>query len=101
MLIWGDVLKLGSAAKPRLYLTAGPTTARAGKQYAATDVGGEFRLPDVFWSDLAQVLRLVIASRDAEFRAKEGTYIADRLPPFIAAVRSAAERELRLARLGC
>ena len=30
------------------------------------------RLPDVFWSDLAQVLRLVIASRDAEFRAKEG-----------------------------
>ena len=29
----------------------------------------------------------MIASRDAEFRAKQGNYVADRLPPFITSVR--------------
>ena len=42
----------------------------------------------MFWFGvLAQVFRLTIASRYAEFRAKEGSYVADRLQTFTSGVR--------------
>ena len=90
ILIWGRVLdREHNIAK--LFLTTSSAALRGnkgeqGKQYQP-EIATTIRLPDVFWSDLAQVLRLAIASRDAEFRAKEGNYVADRLPPFIASVR--------------
>lgn len=88
VLIWGSVLD-SEHRIARLYLTTSSTaekTGNDGKQYGE-EIGATVRLPDVFWSDLAQVLRLVIASRDADFRAKDGNYVADQLPPFIASVR--------------
>jgi hypothetical protein len=81
VLIWDAEHKIA-----KLFLTTSSVAPQKGGQYQP-EIGTTIRLPDVFWSDLAQVLRLVIASRDAEFRAKEGNYIADRLPPFIASVR--------------
>jgi hypothetical protein len=87
VLIWGSVLDREHKIA-KLFLTtssAAPQEGAEGKQYPQ-EPGSTIRLPDVFWSDFAQVLRLAIASRDAEFRAKEGHYVADRLPPFIAGV---------------
>jgi hypothetical protein len=85
VLIWGSVLDHEHKIA-KLFLTTSSATPQKGGQYQP-EIGTTIRLPDVFWSDLAQVLRLAIASRDAEFRAKEGNYVADRLPPFIASVR--------------
>ena len=85
VLIWGSVLDREHKIA-KLFLTTSSAAPQKGGQYQP-EIGTAIRLPDVFWSDLAQILRLAIASRDAEFRAKEGHYVADRLPPFIASVR--------------
>ena len=86
VLIWGSVLSYGRQTNPDLYLTAARGEPGKSKQYSPK-VEGEFRLPKIFWSDLATVLRLLIATYDAEFQAAEGRYITDRLPPFIARIR--------------
>ena len=85
VLIWGSVLDPEHKIA-KLFLTTSSAARQKSGQYQP-EIGTTIRLPDVFWSDLAQVLRLAIASRDAEFRAKQGNYVADRLPPFIASVR--------------
>lgn len=73
VLIWGSVLDR-EKRNAKLFLTTSSEQqkGREGKQYPQ-EIGTTLRLPDVFWSDLAQVLRLAIAFRDAEFSAKEGT----------------------------
>jgi Tetratricopeptide repeat len=85
VLIWGSVLDREHKIA-KLFLTTSSAATQKGGQYQP-EIDTTIRLPDVFWSDLAQVLRLVIASRYAEFRAKDGHYIADRLPSFMAGVR--------------
>jgi hypothetical protein len=65
-------------------LTTSPSAEGHSGRYRPT---GDLRLPELFWNDLADVLRLVILSRDAEFRAQQGRYVADKLLPFIARVR--------------
>jgi tetratricopeptide (TPR) repeat protein len=87
ILIWGSVLHYGGQTKPDLYLTAAGERVGRAKQYTP-EPGTEFRLPKVFWGDLSAVLRLVIATQNTQFRAKEGHYVADQLPPFIKRVRS-------------
>lgn len=87
VLIWGSVLSYGDQTKPDLYLTAARGEPGKPKQYSP-EVETEFRLPKVFWSDLAAVLRLLITTYDAEFRAAEGHYTADRLLPFITQIRA-------------
>ncbi|MFH0343992.1 MAG: hypothetical protein ACHBNF_18145 [Chromatiales bacterium] len=87
ILIWGSVLRLENQTKPDLHLTAAGDQVEQSKQYTL-EIGTEFRLPTVFWGDLSDVLRLVIATQDTQFRAKEGHYVADRLQPFIERVRS-------------
>jgi tetratricopeptide (TPR) repeat protein len=85
VLIWGSVLDPEHKIA-KLFLTTSFAARQKSGQYQP-EIGTTIRLPDVFWSDLAQVLRLAIVSRDAEFRAKEGNYVANRLPPFIASAR--------------
>jgi hypothetical protein len=82
VLIWGSVLDREHKIA-KLFLSTSATATQQRGQYQP-EIETTIRLPDVFWSDLAQVLRLAIASRDAEFRARNGHYMADRLPPFIA-----------------
>jgi tetratricopeptide (TPR) repeat protein len=88
VLIWGIVLSRNGKTGPILYWTASQGSEVKSKLYDATSAESSFRLPPVFWSDLTYILQLLIASHDAEFRAKEGSYVADRLSPFIARVRS-------------
>ncbi len=85
VLIWGRVLEYGDQSKPDLYLTAAAGQDGRSRQYTL-DAGTEFSLPNVFWEDLADVLRLVIGTQAAQF--DEGHYVADRLQPFIARVRT-------------
>ncbi len=87
ILIWGRVLRHGNQTRPDLYLTAVGGGVDSSRQYTL-ETNTEFGLPKVFWSDLSDVLRLVISSQDSQFRAKRGQYIADRLLPFIDRVRS-------------
>ncbi|MGF1641188.1 MAG: tetratricopeptide repeat protein [Rhodospirillales bacterium] len=84
VLMWGTVLRHEARVIPKLYLTVAPTGAGVSGRYPPNE---ELRLPALFWQDLAAVLRLVVASQDAEFRARQGHYVADRLAPFIARVR--------------
>jgi tetratricopeptide (TPR) repeat protein len=87
VLIWGSVLSYGNQAKPNLYLTAAAGEARKSQQYTP-EISVEFRLPNVFWADLSDVLRLVITTQDTQFLAEQGHYTADRLRPFVERVQS-------------
>jgi hypothetical protein len=88
VLIWGAVHHIGGQTAPRFYWT----TSQESKHAKATnDVyviqSNAFKLPDLFWTDLAEVLRLVVATQHSTFLAREGHYVADQLPPFITRVR--------------
>ena len=85
--VWGRVVRQGGVAKPSLYLTAAPTTEGRPSQYGFEDTGKAFRLPEVFWEDLSDVLRLVVTSQNLEFEALDGHYIADHLEPYIERIR--------------
>ena len=86
VLIWGTVVRGGEESAPKLYWT----TAREGGRpkdpgrYATEDLA----LPGVFWTDLVDILRLLVVTRDAEFRSLEGHFVANRLGPFVEKVRS-------------
>jgi tetratricopeptide (TPR) repeat protein len=83
VLIWGKVLSHHGETLPKIYLTASDEIRKAGR-YEVSD----FRLPEVFWKDLARVLGLLVASQNAEFCATtgKGHYAADRLEYFIKCV---------------
>ena len=88
VLIWGTVLTQGGRTVPKLYWTASHGREPKPKRYDAPLTEEQLRLPAVFWSDLGELLRLLVASANAELRAKEGHYVADQLPPFIARVQT-------------
>jgi tetratricopeptide (TPR) repeat protein len=88
VLIWGTALSQGGKTIPKLYWTASQGWERKPKRYDAPRVEDQLRLPEVFWSDLSEILRLLVATRGAEFSAEEGHYVADRLSPFIARVQT-------------
>lgn len=95
ILIWGGVLRHEGRTIPDLYLTRAAGTIAGSKQYLL-ETEKEFRLPKVFWEDLSDVLRLVIATQDSELRAKSGHYVVDELRPFIGRVRSILEANAKL-----
>ena len=82
-MIWGLVLRQDGKSAPRLYWTTSRGKKRAKEVYQPEN----FKLPDLFWSDLVEVLRLVVANYDAEFSAGRGQFMADRLAPFIERVK--------------
>ena len=57
------------------------------RRYDAPRVEDQLRLPELMWSDLSEILGLLVASSASKFTAKEGHYVADRLPFFINCVR--------------
>ena len=94
VLIWGTILSRGGTSIPKLYWTASRGDELKPKRYDTPLTDTQLRLPDVFWSDLAKILQLLVASRAAEFSDRTGHYIADRLPLFIARVRTLLETSL-------
>ena len=86
VLIWGSVLKDGDGSIPKLYWTPSRHVDRARDwgRYPTEDL----ELPAVFWTDLVEILQLLVVTRDAEFRSLEGQFVADRLGPFVDQVRT-------------
>ncbi len=87
VLIWGAVLRRGSSTAYKLYWTPAVGGVRKPGRYAAPLSEAQLRLPEVFWSDLAQILGLQVVSGAGEFEAQRGSYVADRLAPFIDRVK--------------
>ena len=91
VLIWGVVLSYGGKTVPKLYWTTSHGVKRKPERYEAPLAETQFRLPEVFWNSLGEILRLLVASYAAEFSAEPGRFVAHRLPPFIARVRTLLE----------
>lgn len=86
ILIWGRVLRLDGSTRPQLYFTVSQGGTASPKQYAI-ESSQEFRLPPLFWADLAYVLRFLIFSFDDRLNEDRGHFVADRLPEHINRVR--------------
>ncbi|MFZ5930717.1 MAG: tetratricopeptide repeat protein [Pseudomonadota bacterium] len=86
VLIWGRVLRLDGKKIPQLYITCSQGGTASPKQYAIESTQ-EFRLPPLFWMDMAYVLRFLIFSFDDRLNEDRGHFVADRLPEHINRVR--------------
>ena len=87
VVIWGTVLVQGDRRVPKLFWTASGVREPKSRRYDAPRVEDQLRLPELMWSDLSEILGLLVASSASKFTAKEGHYVADRLPFFINCVR--------------
>ncbi len=87
VLIWGSVRERGDRSLPKLFWTAYGVREPKSRRYDAPRVEDQLRLPELMWSDLSEILGLLVASSASKFTAKEGQYVADRLPFFINCVR--------------
>jgi tetratricopeptide (TPR) repeat protein len=87
-LIWGTVLSHAGRTAPRLYWTTADSSMRSTQPY----VPENFRLPELFWEDLAEVLRLLVITRSANLFARRGRNTAAELAPFVEKVRNLVER---------
>jgi len=83
-LIWGIAHHMDGKSAPRLYWTTSQQSRRSKEVYQPDN----FKLPDLFWGDLVEVLRLVVATYNTEFFAQEGQFIGNQLDLFTAKVRT-------------
>jgi tetratricopeptide (TPR) repeat protein len=91
-LIWGSVVNLGGKSAMRLYWTPSRDVsgAKASEKYLPQTE--TLALPELFWSDLKQILGLLTQTRLAELTFDQpGQYVADKLAPLIAQVRALVE----------
>lgn len=91
VLIWGKVLPLSGKTALKLYWTPAQENWQKWNRYDAPRLENQLGLPELFWIDLAEILRLLVVASDGEFRTKEGHYVTRELPPFIARVRTLLE----------
>jgi hypothetical protein len=97
VLIWGTVIKVGIHSLPKLRWT--PTRElELKKEFGRYQPTEDLNLPSVFWNDLGDILGLLVSTYDAEFRAQEGHFVADRLSPFIERVRRLVDASKRQER---
>jgi hypothetical protein len=85
VLVWGNVIRIANSAAPRLYFTTLRHGISAEDPYSVR----KFKLPEVFWRDLADIVSLMTLSSQAELRP--GTYSYDRLSSFIDRVKGLLE----------
>jgi hypothetical protein len=82
IVIWGTVLK----DVPKLFWTTSSSVeSRSGRYSLASDTQ---RLPEFFWKDFGDILKLVALDQFTVFEAQRGSYVADRLVPFINRARN-------------
>jgi len=86
VLIWGTVLTAKTHSLPKLHWTPA-RHLELKKKFDRYQLTEDLNLPSVFWSDLGDILRLLVISYGAEFHAQKGHFIADKLSPFIEKVR--------------
>ncbi len=86
VLIWGTILSRDGKSLPKLYWTTYRDLQRE-RQWGRYQLTDDLNLPDVFWGDLVDILRLLVVTYDAEFHTQEGHFIGDELGLFIEKVR--------------
>ncbi len=97
VLIWGTVLVGGNRSLPKLYWT--PTRElELKKEFGRYQPTEDLNLPSIFWSDLGDILGLLVSTYSAEFHAQEGHFVADKLSPFIERVRRLVDASKRQER---
>lgn len=89
-LIWGEVLGTGGDAALKLYWTTAPGVRRSTEAF---NFEPNQTLPSLFWSEMADVLRLVVTTSAAAFSEREGEYVGDQLAPFVDRVRKLLSSE--------
>jgi tetratricopeptide (TPR) repeat protein len=85
VIIWGTVLSHDGRTAPRLHWTTAKQTTRSRRPY----IPENFQLPELFWDDLSEVLRLLVMTQSAELFARRGKFTFTELSPFIEKVRNA------------
>jgi tetratricopeptide (TPR) repeat protein len=85
VIIWGTVLSHDGRTAPRLYWTTSKQSTRSRRPY----IPENFQLPELFWDDLSEVLRLLVATQSADLFAQRGRFTAAELAPFVDKVRNA------------
>ena len=87
-MIWGEALDNTKTNAPmRLHWTINVQAALKKSSEKYLPSGSSYELPELFWSDLSDVLILLVASQAASFSSQTGSYVADQLEPFIKRVR--------------
>jgi hypothetical protein len=92
VLIWGGVISLSGKSAMRLYWTPSREVsgAKASEKYLPQIE--TLALPELFWSDLKQILGLLTQTRLAELTFDQpGQFVADKLAPLITQVHVLAE----------
>jgi len=87
VMIWGSALEAKDVRAPkRLHWTVVqdlPLT-KSHENYRSSD----YDLPELFWQDLGDILRLLATTGAAEFAQRSGQFLADELQGFIPRVRA-------------
>jgi tetratricopeptide (TPR) repeat protein len=87
VMIWGTVLSHDGRTAPRLYWTTAEASVRSKQPY----IPENFQLPELFWDDLVEILRLLVVTRSSELFTRRGRFNAAELSPFVDKVRSLLE----------
>jgi len=77
VLIWGTVLTQGDKVSPKLWWSNSSDVARG--KHRDIYVPENFRLPQLFWSDLAEIVGMLVLSQVDIVLEREGTIQADKL----------------------
>ena len=87
VMIWGEALDVKIDAPMRLHWTINADAGlnKSTEKYWLDQTS--YDLPELFWSDLGDVLSLLATSQAAAFSRQTGNYVADQLEPFIKQVR--------------
>ena len=86
ILIWGTVIKASGKSLPKLYWTVAENLKQK-KIYERYQLTEDLSLPAIFWEDLADVIRLLVTTKESQFYAAQGKYIGDEIKPFIEKLR--------------
>ena len=84
VIIWGTVLSHDGRTAPRIYWTTAKQSTRSRRPY----IPENFQLPELFWDDLSEVLRLLVVTQSAELFARRGKFTVTELAPFVEKVRN-------------
>jgi hypothetical protein len=85
VLVWGNVIRIGNSGAPRLYFTTLRHGISAEEPYSVR----AFKLPEVFWHDLADIVSLMTLGLQAELQPGHQSY--DELSSFIDRVNELLE----------